>query len=667
MPQIEDELAEWFQATTLAERSASLRGWEGKIEFDGELAAKQVERWRAGSSLSEENLFAQRLALDSLTRAEFEALLGEAPRALQARFRVPPAWLAELNEALNTQNDQAAEAVLPFSSELDERMAGFLELVRPLIAQARQRLRQGIARFSVSTDLITIPFDPATIEELLLQGLAEHLLELIAPTLALELQVACFSGLLAGETPQARFDSFIELLRQPDRRTRLLREYSVLARLVQTVLQNRVNFGLEFLEHLSQDWPALSQTFSPTHNPGRLVKLETGQGDTHRGGRAVMMLTYSSGLKLVYKPRSLAVDLHFQQLLGWLNAHSDQPPFRQLKILSGKAHGWVEFVEVAGCSAAEELSRFYRRQGGYLALLYTLSATDFHNENLLAAGEHPVLIDLETLFHPVIGSGRPGEAEASRAVTEALANSVLRVGLLPHRIWSNNGSEGVELSGLGGQEGQLSPQPVPSWEGLGTDQLRRVYKRIPLPAANNRPNLKGSSVNPLDYVNELVEGFSAIYRLLLERRAELVSPGGPLSRFSQDPVRVVLRSTRAYQLLQEHRLHPNRLRNALELDRLYDKLWGGVKPLPYFDLARVIAAECHDLHQDDYPFFTTRPDSTHLWTSTGDQISELLAESGQQLVERRVTQMDERDLTKQIWFIRAALITFGSEAEPAKR
>ena len=659
MPQIEDELTEWFQATTLAERSASLRGWEGRVEFDGELAAKQVERWRAGSALGDEKLFAQRLALDSLTRAEFEALLGEAPVTLQARFRVPPAWLADLNEALTTQNDQAAEASLPFSSELDERMAGFLELVRPLIAQARQRLRQGIARFSVSADPETIPFDPATIEELLLQGLAEHLLELVAPTLALELQVARVSGLLAGETPQARFDSFIELLRQPDRRTRLLREYSVLARLVQTVLQNRVNFGLEFLEQLSQDWPALGQIFSPDQNPGKLVKLETSQGDTHRGGRAVMILTYSSGLKLVYKPRSLAVDLHFQQLLGWLNDHSDQPPFRQLKILTGKAHGWLEFVEVAGCSSAEEVSRFYRRQGGYLALLYTLSATDFHYENLLAAGEHPVLIDLETLFHPIIDPDNPGED--SSLETEALTNSVLRVGLLPHHSWSTNGSEGVELSGLGGQAGQLSPQPMPTWEGLGTDQLRRVYKRLPVATANNQPNLKGNSASPLDYVSEIVEGFSAIYRLILKRRAELFSPGGPLRRFSQDPVRVILRATQAYQLLQEHRLRPDRLRNALELDRLFDKLWVGVKHLPY--LARVIAAECHDLHQDDYPFFTTRPDSTHLWTSTGNQLGDFLAESGLQLVEHRLAQLDERDLTKQIWFIRTALTTYGSKAE----
>ncbi len=655
MTQINDELTGWFQATTLAERSVSLRGWEGEVEYDEELATRQLERWRADSSLSEEKLFAQRLSLANLTEDEFKTLLSEAPEVLQARFKEPPAWLTDLNEVLATQNDHATEVGLPFSSELEQGMAGFLELVQPLIRQARGRLRQGIARLSSSDDPATIPFDPTTIEELLLQGLAEHLLALVAPTLALELQVARFSGLLAGETPQARFLSFIELLQQPDRRTRLLREYSVLTRLVHTVLHNRVKFGLEFLEHLRQDWVALGQTFSPARPLGQVVRIETSRGDTHQGGRAVMFLTFSSGLKLVYKPRSLAVELHFQQLLGWLNGHSHQPPFRRLKILTDEAHGWVEFVEVMGCNSVEEVRRFYQRQGGYLAVLYTLNATDVHYENLLAAGEHPVLIDLETLFHPAIGTW-----EASGVETEDLTNSVLRVGLLPYRRWPENGSEGVEWSGLGGQEGQLSPLPMPTWERSGTDQLRRVYKRIPVAAANNQPNLNGSSVNPLEYLNEIIAGFSAIYRLLIARRAKLVSPGGPLRRFSQDPVRIILRSTHAYQMLQEHRLRPDRLRNALELDRFYDKLWVGVRQFPY--LARVINAECQDLHQDDYPIFTTRPASTHLWTSTGSQLSDFLDESGLQEVERRIDQLDEYDLAKQIRFIRTALTDLNDKA-----
>ncbi len=67
------------------------------------------------------------------------------------------------------------------------------------------------------------------------------------------------------------------------------------------------------------------------------------------------------------------------------------------------AYGWTEFVEAQACDTPEQVQRFYERQGGYLALLYFLEATDFHLENLIAAGEHPVLVDLEALFHPRVG------------------------------------------------------------------------------------------------------------------------------------------------------------------------------------------------------------------------------------------------------------------------
>src|SRR5262249_35989067 len=156
---------------------------------------------------------------------------------------------------------------------------------------------------------------------------------------------------------------------------------------------NWLQFSLEFLRHLCADWEALRVTFSPQQDPGLLVEVKGGVGDKHRGGRSVLIAKFDSGLQVVYKPKPLAVDVHVQELLTWVNARGDHPPFRTLTILDRGTHGWVEFVAAHGCTSTEEVRRFYERQGGYLALLYALEATDFHYENLIAAGEHPVLID----------------------------------------------------------------------------------------------------------------------------------------------------------------------------------------------------------------------------------------------------------------------------------
>jgi type 2 lantibiotic biosynthesis protein LanM len=237
-------------------------------------------------------------------------------------------------------------------------------------------------------------------------------------------------------------------------------------------MQHWVDSSLEVLQHLWTDWDDIRRVLAPGGDPGNLCEVTGGVGDLHQGGRSTLILQFTSGLRLVYKPRSLAVDLHFQQLLAWLNAWGDHPPFRVLRVLDYGSHGWSEYVEQASCDTRAQIARFYERQGGYLALLYVLEATDFHHENLIAAGEQPVLVDLEALFHP-----RPQEAEPTSGQAlgrETMANSVLGVGLLPQRIWGDREQAGLDISGLGGHAGQLSPIPGLQVQERGTDQMRFV-------------------------------------------------------------------------------------------------------------------------------------------------------------------------------------------------
>ena len=218
--------------------------------------------------------------------------------------------------------------------------------------------------------------------------------------LALELQVASALWRLTGATPEARFESFVQRLRQPGGLLPLLEEYPVLARQLIPTIDQWVAASLEFLGRLCVDWDQIRATLAPEEDPGLLVEVRSNVGDRHRGGRSVLLLTFRSGWQLVYKPRSLAIDQHFQELLHWLNTRGAEPPFQTLKVLDRGAYGWSAFVAEQECGSAAAVRRFYERQGAYLALLYALEATDLHFENLIAAGEHPMLVDLETLFHP---------------------------------------------------------------------------------------------------------------------------------------------------------------------------------------------------------------------------------------------------------------------------
>src|SRR5205085_5377289 len=129
-----------------------------------------------------------------------------------------------------------------------------------------------------------------------------------------------------------------------------------------------------------------------------------------------------------------------------------------LTIIDKEIYGRSEFMPTRHCTSREEIERFYQRQGGYLAILYTLEAADFHSENLVASGEHPILVDLEALFQPRLRRG--ATEQLTNPTDEIFIHSVLRIGLLPQRIWSSNETAGVDVTGLGGYAGQLTPAPV---------------------------------------------------------------------------------------------------------------------------------------------------------------------------------------------------------------
>jgi type 2 lantibiotic biosynthesis protein LanM len=359
----------------------------------------------------------------------------------------------------------------------------------------------------------------------------------------------------------------------------------------------------------------------------------------------------------------MALAVHFQALLSWLNAYSNDLTFRATQILDCGTYGWMEFITARPCASRQEVERFYQRQGGYLALLYAIEAVDFHLENLIAAGEHPVLIDLETLFHPR-EVDEPALLEDDPAAAAAL-HSVLRVGLLPVRLWSNEESEGLDLSGLGGAPGQLTPFPIPVWEKEATDEMALGRQRVPRHGSDNRPSLAGAEVDLADYTEAIVAGFTTIYRLLLEHRAQLLPPDGLLAQFADAELRVILRATRVYGLLLAESFHPDLLRDALDRDRLFDRLW--LAAGDHSGLAPTIIAERRALYNGDIPFFTAGAHATDVWSSATDHIDPFFAESGLAAAARRLTQFSEPDLERQVWIIRASLATLAERPHQQHR
>lgn len=532
----------------------------------------------------------------------------------------------------------------------DRPLAPALGLVGPLVEQGRERLDRPAGALAAASP--SCPFDPASVAGLALQDALSSLVVLLSRASVLELHIARLRGTLRGRTPEERFRRFFAELSEPERRAAFLARYPLLAAQASRCMEGAVESSVEFLTRLCADWDAIVDTLSPGDPPGVLVGMHRA-GDKHRNGRSVIVARFSRGLVLVYKPRSLAVDAHFQELLAWVGARGGAR-FRRLELIDRGTHGWMEHVSPAACGSRAEIGRFYRRQGAYLALLYALGGTDVHHENLVAAGEHPVLIDVEALF-----SSRVSSTVGASSGLEPVGTSVLATGLLP----CEGDGQRADLSGLGATEGEPTPHLATSWDRPGTDEMKLVFTRASVPESGHRPRVGSVRVDPSEHVDGLLAGFEETYGLLLSERDALVAEGGPLARFEGDEVRTVLRPTQIYAALIEAGLHPDLLREHGARDRLLQGLDRALDRHP--GLAPVVVAERADLEKGDVPILTTKPGSRALWTSDGRRLDAILETPGLELARRRLAGFDAADLSRQAWLIRASLAA--SAANRARR
>ncbi|MEV0283865.1 type 2 lanthipeptide synthetase LanM family protein [Kribbella sp. NPDC050820] len=481
--------------------------------------------------------------------------------------------------------------------------------------------------------------------EQFLHRLGLRLVKLASRTFVLELARARDRGELAGDTPAERFLDFTRRLVGGSELAEFLAAYPVLARVLGESCRQGVEGHLELLARLAEDRESLVTGLLDGRDPGALADIDPA-GDPHRGGRSTATLTFADGRRVVYKPRSLNLHSHFNELVCWLNDKTGLD-IQTVSLLPRDGFGWSEYVVHQPCRDLADVRRFYHRQGALLALLYVLDGTDMHYENLIAVGEQPVLVDVETLFHP---SHAPTGALSRDPAYRALLSSVYRTALLPLLV---SGEHGVaDMSGLGGDAGATAPTSVVDWADAGTDSMHLVRRPGTTHGARNRPRLNGADIEPRDHEVAVLTGFQAAYEAISRHREELIGADGFLARCASDQIRFVPRSTSLYTGLLDEATHPDALRNAAGRSQLLDLLWDADEGLHV-----VVPFELADLWAGDVPLFTARPDSRDVWASDGARIPNVLATEGLAAVEAKIAGLGDIDEHRQKWVISATLAT----------
>lgn len=422
-----------------------------------------------------------------------------------------------------------------------------------------------------------------------------------------------------------------------------LEKYPLVNTLQQDMLLQLTTFKSELYNHILIDTDSLSKLFNNNQPIGNAVKINTNQGDLHNEGKSTAIVEFTSGLKIVYKPRSGAMDVAFNTFINQV-ATEIGIDLKTAKVLHRGDYFWMEYIEHLPVTNAYELSGYYTQCGALLAIVFLLGGTDFHFENIIAGGKHPVLIDLECLFG------------ATSEMQEELF-SVNNTGLVPANIYLGEQDAPIDNSGFGAWGRQVSGIDRWAWINAGTDALRLEKHKGIFTADKNQPIYDGTAVPPQNYLAEITGGFKRVCNWFITNKDVLDTPGSAFGNFKDKPIRVIMRYTMNYLFIIENSLNADAL---LSEDKRRQEIYRSLNEFPTATLllpqikALVNDAEFEAIKRMNVPLFTGNTSKHHIRESGDHPEWAFFETTPYQFTLNRIENFDAGKIEQQVSLIKSA-------------
>lgn len=603
----------------LSDEFTSLPGQKG----DADLAARRLAAWCNSCASGDWLLFKRRLERDGLS---IFSVLEKFATARRSSRSSTPAWVDDaiwIERTLQSQHGELDAAPTNLSAP-----SPFQELFIPVVAEAASRLWAGVDS-RVTNNL------SQSARGCLSQTLLKTLCHLASPALYERFR----------RTRQ--YQSFIADMKGGGFR-RLFEEKPVLLRLIASVARQWINTSGELVLRLDSDLETIRRDLLRVGSYNQVVKIEGGLSDLHNEGRSVQIISFEDKSKIVYKPKDLRADAAWYGLVERLNRALPPIELTAARAVPKVGYGWVEFIDHEECPDEEGRKRFFRRAGAWLALFHAFAGADMHQENIIAAGDHPIPIDLEMILQSTLEERKSRDLEslALEAAKEVVANSVMMVGLLP----AYGRSPDNEIFAIGGMAADATKAKL-VWDDINSDKMRPRKAKEAGAVTPNLPHFSGMYAKFGDYIEDFAVGFQD-YARFLGRQNQVMGADGLFEGFVALPVRKVIRPTRFYYLLLErlrnHRCmddgavwssHADFIARLADWEKDLDELW----PLQRSERLALLNL--------NVPHFLSVTDENEIVDAAGVLV-QTEAVSGMERARTRVQRLNEEEINWQLDVIR---------------
>jgi len=478
------------------------------------------------------------------------------------------------------------------------------------------------------------------------------LIQMAARSLLLEMYELKNSNKLEGQDTHEQYISFTKIIDTDEFQEQFAEKYPILIELIQNKNNTKVRLLKECVTNLCEDLDDIENKFG--YRPEKLNRLISDGGDTHNDGRSVVAVTVNDGIQLFYKPHSLDGDVFFSDFVREFS-NNEEFTEKLAEFLSYSDHGWQKCAEYREAETKEQITEYYRNIGRYVAMFYVLGTEDMHNDNIIASGDAPKFIDLETVLSNHNTEWYPSDITLLSNVLNEIKSSVFTSMILPQN--HEFSMFDIDLSALtGGMDTTVSSK-------IGYYKLNHPFtsdicyeKTLSnIVPGKNLLRFNGEIVEPGNYTEAIIEGFEETYFHIIERRDDirkwLAEKAKEKLRFRQ-----VLRATYMYAKFQDASYHPKYLYDLSERERLFSLMAGKGRSTGLKE--QVIDVEKKVMLNDDIPYFFTYIDSKNAYSpykSDMIEIENIYSSTILDTILGRLERLSNDDMIKQSLFIRTSL------------
>lgn len=445
--------------------------------------------------------------------------------------------------------------------------------------------------------------------------------------------------LLIGNDEYERADYFKRfILTKKERLEEIYSKYCVLTDLLISCIENTLYFVKEIINNYEMKVKEIESALNNGNSLGKIKFIEMGIGDTHKNGRSVVKVVFENG-ELIYKPRNIEIESSFNKFISIIN-DKHIPHFLDLKTVKHigfENHGWFNLIYQKECQTIEEVESYYFRIGELLAIFYILGTTDLHSENIIAQGQYPIVIDLETLF----SVGFVDEDLINENITNYIANkiskSVRSAAILPMNIRNKKLNTKADLSGLSMCDKQLSPFKSQFLIDADKDTISVVSDFFVMDANNNSVKLDGNIMHSSEYLEFIISGFKTVYDYICRHKSEIIN--NVCDIFGNSEYRVLMRDTMTYSQLLTSSYHPDLLQSNFDRKIYFNRLYLNTSK----DFYDVVQSEYFEMLKGDIPLFNARTTSKGFYSTNFECGKEIVVDIALEKVESIINEMGEKD------------------------